>query len=88
MADVPTIGDKIPAPIKPYIERIITAAITAAVTAVVAWLVGQGLLSPVQKKLDEQNAELKTANKIMKAQHRLQRASADYWAVPVPPDGE
>jgi uncharacterized membrane protein YGL010W len=60
----------------PFLKPIAQNIVTAILFSLTAWLVGQGLLAPVQQKLTEQNIELKQQNQFMKA-------NAEYWGVPV-----
>lgn len=75
----------------PALKPIAQSLVASAIFALTTWLVGQGLLAPVQQKQQEQteqlttqNTELRTQNKALRRSIKLQEAEAKYWAVPIP----
>ena len=70
--------------IPPMFKPIIQQVVGALLAGLVVWLVGQGLLAPTERKLTEQNIELKAQTKTLRQQLRASEAANSYWSIPVP----
>lgn len=70
--------ERVPEGLRPILQNTV-AALLAALTM---WLVGQGVLAPVEQKLEEQKIELKQVREETQKMVKLQKASNIEWGIP------